>query len=564
MEKDVYELTNAQKSIWNTELFYKGTNINSICGTAIINEPINIELLQNSIKHVVKNNKSFGLKIIIDNNIAKQYFSNIDCDIDIVNVNSIDEMNSFRKEFLKKPFTLESSSLFKFYIFKFPNDYGAFMLNIHHLIADAWTLGLICNEIIENYSNLKNDLPTISYNASYFDYIISEQKYLNSNKFQKDMEYWNSIFSKIPEVATLPGTSGNKMSLGSCLANRKVQKIDKTLIESIRAFCKKHKVSVFNFFMAVFGLYIGRASNLDDFIIGTPILNRYNYNDKNSSGMYISTIPFKIHLSNNITFNDFVTLIARDSLTMLRHQKYPYQKILEDLRKENKNIPNLYSVLLSYQITNAKNNESNIDYTTEWSFNGNCSDPINIHLDDINDTGELNISYDYQTAIYTASDINSIHNRILNIIEQVLSLSSIKLKDIDIVTPDEKQKILFNFNKTDFSYNDTLTVVDLFEEQVHKTPHKIALISNNISFSYEQLNKKSNILAYYLKNTCHVKEKDIIGIMLNRTPEMIIGLLAILKCGAAYLPIDPEYPRRTYFLYAGKQQYKDSSYKQPY
>lgn len=552
MKKDFYELTNPQKSIWYMEQFFKGTAINTICGTAIIDEPIDINLLESAIKHVVKNNKSFSLKFTMENNVPKQYFSDIDCDIDIVNVNSVKEMETFRKDIIKDSFKIEDSCLFKFYIFQFPNKHGAFTLNIHHLIADAWTLGFVCNEVIKNYSNLKNDLPKIIYTSSYFDYINSEQKYLNSDKFGKDREYWNSVFSEIPEVATLPGTSNSKISLESCIANRKVYKLDKTLVKSIHIFCKENKISTFNFFMAIFGLYIGRVSNLDDFVIGTPILNRCNYQDKNSTGMYISTMPFKMHLSNDITFHDFTTAIARNSLNMLRHQKYPYQNILEDLRKENKNIPNLYNILLSYQITNTQNNEANINYSTEWTFNGNCSDPINIHLDDLNDTGELNISYDYQTSIYTASDISSLHNRILNMINQVLSSKSILLKDIDIVTPDEKQKILYEFNKTDFSYDENLTVIDLFENQVIKTPQKTALISNNVSMTYQQLNESSNILAHYLKDTYHVKENDIVGIMINRSPEMIIGLLAILKCGATYLPIDPEYPRKTYFLYVRK------------
>ena len=116
-----------------------------------------------------------------------------------------------------------------------------------------------------------------------------------------------------------------------------------------------------------------------------------------------------------------------------------------------------------------------------------------------------------------------------------------KIDDIEIITPKEKA-LLKQFNNTDGPINDD-TVVSIFEEQVKNTPEKTALVSNNMSFSYEQLNKKANMLAHYLKDTCNIKPNDIVGIMLNRCPEMIIGLLAILKCGATYLPIDPEYPK---------------------
>lgn len=551
MEKDVYELTNPQKSIWYIEQFYKDTNINTICGTAIINEKVDFKLLKSAICHVVKNNKSFGTRIILENNAPKQYFSSIEnYKVDIINVNSIDEMENYKKDLIKTPFVLTESYLFKFLIFKFPNNHGAFVLNIHHLISDAWTLGFVCNEVIKNYSNLKDNKSLISYTSSYLDYMNSEKEYINSSKYEKDKEFWNSMDLDSSEIAILPGTSNSKLNLTSCIANRKTYRINKDLVDSIKAFCKKEKVSAFNFFMAIFGLYIGRACNLKNFVIGTPILNRCNFNDKNSCGMYISTMPFKIGLNYNLSFNEFVKSISRQSLNMLRHQKYPYQTLLEDLRKENKNIQNLYNILFSYQITNTKNNDTNIDYNTEWSFNGNCADPINIHIHDLNDTGNLEILYDYQTSIYTLYDISSIHNRILSIISQVLSIENILLKNIEIITNKEKEIILSYFNNTSFPYDESVSVINLFEKQVKKYSNKTALVCNDQSFSYDKLNRKANLLAHHLKNKCNVHPNDVIGIMINRTPEMIVGLLAILKCGATYLPIDPEYPseRISYML----------------
>lgn len=558
--KDVYELTNPQKSIWYTEQFFKGSSVNTICGTVFINEPINISFLKDSICHVIKNNTCFSLNFTMNNNEPKQFFCDLDFDsMDFLKIISFDSMNdliSYRNQIIKNELSVENNNLFGFYIFQVANGSSGFFLNIHHLLADSWTLGLICNEIIKTYQNFKNKKALENCTSSYLDYINSEQMYLNSEKYIKDKNFWNSLFQKAPDIATLPGTSNTKNSLESCSANRKSYAISNNLVASIKSFCTKNKISVFNFFMAVYGIYVGKACNLDDFIIGTPILNRCNFKDKKTFGMFISTIPFIIHLKNDITFNDFTSLIARDSLNMLRHQKYPYQSILEEIRKENKNVPNLYNILLSYQITNNKSTGENIEYSTEWNFNGNCANPLNIHMYDFNDTGKLNIDYDYQTSIYTLSDIASVHNRILNIINQILSNPDIIISDIEIVTPSEKEKILYEFNKTDFQYDDSLTVVDLFESQVSKTPNKLALVSNNLSFTYKDLNEKANILAYHLKDFYNIKPTDIIGIMLNRSPEMIIGLLAILKCGAAYLPIDPDYPneRISYMLENSKTE----------
>lgn len=552
--EDVYELTNPQKNIWYTELFFKGSSVNTICGTVFINEPINTDNLKDSICHVIKNNTCFSLNFKMENNVPKQFFGDLNFNsmdfLKIINFDSINDLISYRKKIIKNGLNVENNILFGFYIFKIANGPSGFFLNIHHLLADSWSLGLTCNEIIKTYQNLNTKKTPTNNTSSYLDYINSEKDYLTSEKCKKDKDFWNSLLSNISEIATIPGTSNTKNTLESCSANRKSYAVSSNLVTSINKFCKNNKISIFNFFMAIYGIYIGKACNLDDFIIGTPILNRCNFKDKKTFGMYISTMPFVIHLKNDISFSKFVSLIAKDSLQMLRHQRYPYQSILDEVRKDNKNIPNLYNLLLSYQITNNKSNGENIEYTTEWNFNGNCANPLNIHMYDFNDTGKLHIDYDYQTSIYTLSDITALHNRILNIINQILSNSDILISDIEIVTPSEKEKILYEFNKTGFQYDDSLNVIDLFEEQVSNTPDKIALVSNNIAFSYKALNEKANMLAHHLKDSFHIKPTDIVGIMLNRSPEMIIGLLAILKCSAAYLPIDPDYPneRISYML----------------
>lgn len=543
MSKDkIYDLTNPQKNIWNIENFYSNTTINTICGSAFINEAVDINLLKKAISIVLTRNDSFKLKFFIDNGVLKQYISeDLNFPIYTINVNSMDEFNAKRDLFISQPFELFNSFLFKFYIFKFPNDHAAFMLNIHHLISDAWTLGFVSNEIIKTYSLLVNNLyEKQDSNFSYIEYINSELDYINSSKFIKDKLYWEELFSNNSNIVSIPSTK--KVAVESSSGNRLTFNLSSDIITKIDLFCKTFGISKFNFFMAVLGIYIGKINNTTNFVIGTPILNRSNFKEKNCTGMFISTLPFKFDLDLDLKFDDFVRKIAISSLNMLRHQKYPYLDLLEHLRKNQSDLPNLYNILISYQITNAKNNAENINYTTEWSFNNNCGNNLEIHLYDINDTGSLNISYDYKTALYDEKDISAINGRILNIISQIINNNSILIKDIDIVTPDEKKLLLEEVNSTNHIYDSSKTIVDLFEESVEQNKNKTALISNNYNYSYKELNEYSNILAHLLINKYSVKPNDIVGIMLKRSPEMIISLLAIIKCGATYLPIDPEYP----------------------
>ena len=538
------KLTNAQKSIWVTEQYYLGSSINNICGTAIIQEKVDFDKLSESIKIVCQKHDNFWLEFKLEHGNIKQVLTEREkIQVDTINVASEKELEEEREKIVRTTFKLENSKLFKFYIFKFTDGKGAFMLNIHHLISDAWTLALICNEIIKNYSALKQN-KEIETKAiySYIDYIKSEQEYQKSEKFEKDKKYWEQKFEHIPEVATIPGSLKDGRENVTSSGNRKQYELKKEQVMQIKEYCKENRISLYNFFMAIYAIYIGEISNLDEFVIGTPILNRTNFKEKQAAGMFINMAPFKINMNEELNFKEFVKKIAIDSMEMLKHQKYSYQCLLEDLRRKNNNIPNLYNILLSYQITNAQQTEGDVKYKTEWTFNGCCAEDMDIHIYDLNDTGSLNVAYDYKTCIYKEKDIEAIHKRILNIIKQIVSKKEIRLSEIDIVTEEEKERLIVEFNKTDLKYNENIPFIKYFEEQVEKTPDEIAIVFENQKMTYRELNERANSLAYELRKN-GVENNTIVGVSLERSFEMLISILAVLKSGGSYIPIAVDYPR---------------------
>ena len=537
-------LTNAQKSIWVTEQYYMGSSINNICGTATIQEKVDFEKLEEAIRIVCQKHDNFWLKVKVENGEVKQILSEREqIQVDIINIADKNDLEKEREKIVRTAFQLENSRLFNFYIFRFADGKGAFMLNIHHLISDAWTLALICNEIIKTYSALKQN-KEIQEKAiySYIDYIKSEKEYQKSEKFEKDKKYWEERFQNIPEVATIPGSIKEKNDTNNPDGERKKYQIEKKDIAKIKEYCKENRISLYNFFMAVYAIYIGEISGLDEFVIGTPILNRTNFKEKKAAGMFINMAPFKINMDEKIGFQKFVKNIATDSMDMLKHQKYSYQALIENLRKRDKNIPNLYNILLSYQITNAQQTEGDIKYKTEWTFNGCCAEDIDIQIYDLNDTGSLNVAYDYKTSKYAEKDIEAIHKRILNIINQVIGTKNILLKDIDIVTVEEKEKLLVEFNNTDLEYDENIPFIKYFEEQAEKTPDEIAIVFENKKMTYRELNEKANSLAYLLREN-EVTNNTVVGILLERSFEMLISMLAVLKSGGSYIPIASDYPK---------------------
>lgn len=538
--KTIYNLSVPQNSILLTEKFYGNSALNNIGGTSHVYEPLDFALYKKAINNFVKNNDSFRIRLEQKNDLIKQYISDYcEFEIEIIDVTKDEDVENLEKVQISKPFNIFNEPLFEFKIFRFKDNTGGYVLRAHHSITDAWGTGLLCRKIMHEYSNLLNNInETPDSRLSYVQYLESEKSYLSSPKFEKDKAYWEEKFFTAPNMVSIPYSKNSNNSF-SCLANRQTFTFSKHEKDIIFNFCQQNNISVFNFFMSIISTYLYKINNIDDFVLGTPILNRSNVVEKNTNGMFINIMPLRVSFSNIITFNDLIQKISKDSMGLLRHQKYPYQNILQAVRKMDSSIPNLYNVLLSYQITKA-NNESEFNYTTRWAFNGCCADDIDIHIYDLDEEGILNISYDYKISKYLDEDIQKLHNRLLNLIKQVIKKPEINIDDLDIITPEEAQHILNDFNNTVVKYDKEKTLFELFENQVKKTPDNIAVIDKNKKLTYAELNSRANFVANEI-NKLNIKT-DIIAFSLERTSNIIVTILGILKSGHTYMPIDPDYP----------------------
>lgn len=545
MKKDVYNLSKPQESIWLTEQYFKHTNINRIITLADFSskiDNIDFELLNAAINHTVRQNDNFQIRLFLEDGNVKQYFEEFKpfkCEF-----NEISSLEEFIDEDAKREnvFNLLESPLYEFRLFRIKGtNTGGILANFHHIICDGFSTAICVRQIAEFYNAFINnlDLPFIdSEDFSYKNYLASEKDYIGSGKFEKDRDYWLAKYETVPELATIRGSKTSSNDL-VCSAERSTFVLDRDLLNSISHLCADFKISIYNFFMAVFGIYIGRASNLDDFVIGTPVLNRANFKEKNTMGMFVSTIPFRITMDDSVDFISFASNLAKDTMSNFRHQKYSYQYILEELRKKDSSLPNLYSILLSYQITKAS--DASCGYSTEWLFNHSANNDLDIHIYDINGENSVSISYDYNLNKFNKQDIDLIHPRILYIINQVLNDNGILLKDIEIATPLERNVILNEFNDTDVDYPRDKSVIALFEEQVNSVPNNTAVCFENTSLTYLELNNKANSLAFYLQ--CQgIKPNDTIALYLDKSLEAIVAIIATLKLGATYLPIDISYP----------------------
>ncbi len=539
--ENLLPLTEQQKNIWNTEMFYSGSSVNNICGYIYIDQNVDFDLLEKTANLYVKHTDSIKYHFILKNDTVYQYEAEYEkFKVECVDVKDMDETNSLSLSLLNEPFEVMDSRLFRFTSYRLPNGKGGLIGVFHHLVSDAWTMGLVISRLMEIYSSLLKGNKDFKDYPRYSEYVLNSENYLNSNKYLKDKEFWEGSFEKEPSLTYIyKDEKKNVLPMYDCMGAREICNIDKKLYEKISSFCKENGASVYTFFMAIYLLYLAKINDSNQALCGTPVLNRSNFNEKQLAGMFVSTVPFKVDIDSNLNFSDFLKQVLTNQTAVFRHQKYPYLKLLEHIKEKHDISENLYDFVLSYQ--NAKDNKNSCDvpFTSKWLSNDRVSNPIEAHFYDMDDSGIVNIYYNYQTNKFTKDDILNLHSRIINMAE--IALDNPVVKDIPVITKKE-EKLINKFNDTDYKYNKNISIVDIFEKQVKRNKNKTAVIFKDNKYTYKELDEQSNKLANLLLSK-GVKKDDVIGIMLNRSFDIHIAMWGILKTGASYMLIDPSLPK---------------------
>jgi amino acid adenylation domain-containing protein/thioester reductase-like protein len=536
-----YPLSHPQKGIYYMEKFYPNSSLGNVIGTLTLKGDFNVELFSKAINAFIKKNDAMRLRIVEEDGIPKQYISEY-TEKQFAFFDFTDSPDRW-KEWLNSrntvPFTIVNSDLYYFAIIRLDNLRGAVYLKIHHLISDAWSLTYMANKIMEYYSALKNGSGVEEAEApSYIDYINKEIDYKSSRRFIKDRDFWLSRFVKEPEAALLKQRFSKHVNTA---ADRKTFVISKDLTQEIHLFCKKEHLSVFMLLASVFTLYLSRVSGKEDVTLVTMVLNRSSAEEKNTMGMFISTLPVRISVNDKLRFIDFAQNVGKEWMGLLRHQRYPYDILFEELRKQHGMQHTLFDTAISYQ--NAKLNKQQHDeiYETEWHFNGHSINAFTMHINDRENEGNLIIDYDFLKEMFSEDEVESIHKNLITLLKNSMVNPLESLGKLELLSEEEKQKILYEFNNCNNYFESSKTIQELFEEVADKMADCTAAVFDGKSITYSELNGKANQLARLLRIR-GLKQHSIAGIMVERSLEMLIGLLAVLKAGGAYLPIDPDFP----------------------
>lgn len=530
-------LTKPQKLIYDMEKFAGGA-IAVICGSMLIHGKHDLSELKRAVNEIYRLNDAMRIRISETDGEASQCVTEYaERNIEVLHFDDKAELDRYAENYAKTPIDFYGN-LCEFNIVILPKQYGL-LVKLHHIIGDAWTLSLIGNQ----FNAILNGEAVEAY--SYTDYIENEKAYIESKRYEKDKAFFLEQFKKCDEVTYI--TEKRTDNLSAC---RKTFAIDSKKTSCITSYAQQNGTSAFMMFTAALSAYINRTKmNSEKFYIGTAVLNRNGTKEKNTMGMLVNTVPMLIELDNNKSFAENLSAIETTAFSVFRHQKYNYGDVLSAIRTEYNFTEKLYDVMISYQNATIVGN----DIETTWYHSGMQNESLQIHIDDRDNEGFFRIHYDFQTEKFTEYDIDMLHQHISNLLFDAVANDNKNLYELELLTADEKHKLLYAFNDTAVDYPKDKCVHQLFEEQVEKTPNKTAVIACDKTLTYKELNEQANRIAHSLTQR-GVKVGDIVAIKLYRKSYLFSAILGAIKCGATYMPIDPTYPedRIEYMLIESK------------
>jgi len=540
-----YPLTGSQQSIIIIEQFNPGNSFVLLSAAVKIKSNLNYRLLSAAINSVLAQNDIFQCRISNQFNQPKQYFEQYSEEEfefkDFSYSGGERDYLDWADVFSKQAFPLYDSKLYQFVLLKFNDSLGGFFFKCHHLIADAWSYVLTVSKIIKTYNSLcvENLVDPVKQPEIqlYQEHILKEQNYLLSERFAKDREYWQKALAQAPD--SLIYDNGNRNGLN---AKREQLFMPAQLYDKIKEFCREHQVTPFILFSSLLAIFYWKTKEKSTVVLGATVLNRSSVKDKNTMGAFFNDLPFIIKLTPGKEFKDFLHDLSANWMEVLRHSNYPYIHLLKDYREIHKTKGKMFDVLLTFITAAYDPQVDNSQIEIERHFANQEVNSLCIAIDNIENQGTYNISYDYADGLLTKEDVRLLHNSILNLLESVLNNPHQQIQSLCLLPSHEKQRILYDFNRRELEYQPEQNLVPMFWRQVDNTPDRTALIFGDKVMTYKELDQKSNQLARALLKK-GIKKEDIIGLMVERSLEMVIGILGILKAGAAYLPIDPDFPR---------------------
>ena len=557
-QKDIPKLpTNALKqlSFAQQRLWFLGQIENS---NATYNMPmslqlegkLNVDALFESLAYVIDRHESLRMYFPTVEGQPKIRIKNIE-NFNILSVQDLSNLDQPTQSIMvqtlinnhvQEPFNLKTGPLFKAKLLQLKDDQFILLLNMHHISSDGWSIGIFIRELCHAYLTFsQGQKPTLEpLPIQYSDFATWQRNWLQGEVLETQINYWKKQLKDAPPRLELP-TDYPRPPIQSYKGSHYSHTLTPELTEQLKTLSQQEGVSLYMLLLAVFNLLLSRYSRQDDLCIGSPIANRPHPQTEGLIGFFANTLVLRNQIKSEQSFQQFLHQTRQTCLDAYQHQDIPFEFLVEQLKPVRSLSYNpIFQVMFAVE-----NNDSEAlnlpGLKIEWLDSSYPFAKFDLSLLALESDGQLNCNWEYATDLFETITIQRMAEHWEVLLQQIVTNPQQTISTLSWLTKAD-QKQLELWNQTNTNYPQDKTLVDLFEEQVNKTPDNIALVFEEQSLTYQELNQKANQLAHFLHQNYQIKPDTLIGICIERSLDMAIALLAVLKAGAAYVPIDSNYP----------------------
>ncbi|PSM49201.1 non-ribosomal peptide synthetase [Chroococcidiopsis sp. CCALA 051] len=451
----------------------------------------------------------------------------------------------------QQPFNLATDLLLRVKLLQLDAAEYVLLLNLHHIVADGWSLGVLVRELGLLYTakSESKPYPLAELPIQYADFAYWQRQWLQGQVLESQLSYWRSHLADLP-ILNLP-TDRTRPAVQTYRGATQSLKLSKTLTQSLEAISQQAGVTLFMTLLAAFQTLLHRYTGQEDIAVGSPIANRNHSQLEPLIGFFVNSLVLRVDLSENPSFRELLTRVRQVTLGAYAHQDLPFEKLVEELHPERDLSRNpLFQVVFALQnapmqpleLPGLMLNPLKFDVTTT-RFD------LELHLWEC-DRGLNNLwegSVDglsgfvaYNTDLFDASTIARMLAHFQALLEGIVTNPDTRIANLPLLSAAEYHQLLVAWNQTSCDYPD-LCIHQLFQAQAARMPDATAVVFADEQLTYQELDRRANQLAQYLQQL-GVTSESLVGICLDRSLEMVIGILGIWKAGGAYIPLDPNYP----------------------
>ncbi|MEQ9308050.1 MAG: condensation domain-containing protein, partial [Balneolaceae bacterium] len=447
------------------------------------------------------------------------------------------EVQSHIRNFIK-PFDLRQGPMIRVGLVNFGDEDHLLMVDMHHIITDGVSQSILIRDFVALY--LDEGIPNQVF--QFKDYVEWIQKEKQQERIAIQEKFWLEKFSEPIKVLQLP-TDYPRPAIKKGSGRFIDFHLTKFDFDCLKRLGESKKATTFMTVLSLFNILLRKLSNQDDIVVGTPVAGRDHDDLKHVVGMFVNTLPLRNRPKNDLSFEGFLSTVREDTISFFENQSYQFEDLIENLSVTRDMSRNpLFDVMFVFQHFGEDKLKIPGLVFESYLWEREVA-KFDLTLSAVESSERLNLGFEYSTELFSEDTILRFISYFKRIIDVVIRNPKILLSQIEILPSKEKYRLLHEFNETETNFIEGKTVIDLFEDQLVRTPDRTALIFEGIEVSYKEFACKMNQIALSLREIGVVKG-TVVAIAIERSIELIVSIYAILKLGASYLPIDPNYPER--------------------